>query len=444
MAVKYVGLLLAVSSLCGAQELKEILERLDRVEEQNRQLLEEVRALRQQISPAPATAQAAEAQASAPPPAEQLAVHEQRIAELDQTKIGSDQRFPISLTGTVLFNAFINGRNSNGQMNTVVAGPEAGAATDGASLRQTVLGFRFNGPDLPGGGKASGTLFLDFFGGAGTSLTQLVRLRVATLDLAWKNTTVSLGQDKPILSPREPDSLAQVGVSPLTGAGNLWLWSPQARVEQRLSFGENAGLRAQAGVYQTGESGAGVPAEYASTLGAARPGIEGRFEFWAQAGGSRIEIAPGFHTSDTHVLGQSVPSRIGSIDWLIRPWSRAELTGQFFSGENVGVIGGLRQGVTISPEQAARPVHATGGWAQLAVRITPRMTFHFYGGQEDDRNADLAPGSIAKNQEYAANIMYRLAPNVLTSFEFSQLRTTFLGGGTFLNPHYDLALAYLF
>jgi hypothetical protein len=31
-----------------------------------------------------------------------------------------------------------------------------------------------------------------------------------------------------------------------------------------------------------------------------------------------------------------------------------------------------------------------------------------------------------------------------TSFEFSQVRTTYLNSGTKLNSHYDLALAYLF
>src|SRR5271163_1732488 len=265
MAVKYASLLLAISSVCRAQEMKEILNRLDRLEQQNRELLEEVRQLRQQIAPPAAVAAA--------PPGEQLQVQEQRVAELEQTKVGADQKFPVSLTGTVLFNAFLNGRNSDGQMNPVVAGQTAGSAGAGGSLRQTVLGFQFNGPDLPGGGKASGSLFFDFYGGNGTSLDQLVRLRVATLDLAWKNTTISFGQDKPIISPREPDSLAQVGVSPLTGAGNLWLWQPQARVEQRVPFGENAGLRMQGGVYETSESGAGVPAQYAAELAAARPGL---------------------------------------------------------------------------------------------------------------------------------------------------------------------------
>ena len=42
---------------------------------------------------------------------------------------------------------------------------------------------------------------------------------------------------------RNEYSLAQVGLSPLTGSGNLWNWNPQARVEQRFRFGEDSGLR---------------------------------------------------------------------------------------------------------------------------------------------------------------------------------------------------------
>jgi hypothetical protein len=89
-------------------------------------------------------------------------------------------------------------------------------------------------------------------------------------------------------------------------------------------------------------------------------------------------------------------------------------------------------------------VQATGGWAQLTFRATERASFHFYGGQEDDRNRDLSAGGVAKNQSYGANIIYRLGSNILTSFESSQVRTTYLGSGTRINPHYDLAFAYLF
>ena len=205
---------------------------------------------------------------------------------------------------------------------------------------------------------------------------------------------------------------------------------------------ENAGLRAQFGLYQTSESGTGLAAEYPD-LARARPGYEGRFEFWKKMGSRRIEIAPAFHASSTRVLGQSVPSRIFAIDWLIRPTSRVDFTGTFFRGQNTGVIGGLRQGVNVFNGRA-RSVQATGGWAQFAFRANERASFHFFGGQQDDRNRDLNTGGIAKNQSYGANIIYRLGSNILTSFESSRVRTTYLGSGTRTNSHYDLAFAYLF
>lgn len=425
-----------------------IIERLDRLEEQNRQLIAEIRSLREQLGAAPSPREAAR---SEPAPASRLeertTVAERRIEELDQSKVGAENRFPVTLTGTVLFNAFLNGRASgdpaNPQMYPVLAGRTPGSPADGATLRQTVIGLRYQGPRVPGGATAGGTVFFDLFAGTGTSLNQLMRLRVATFDLAWKNTTFSAGQDKPILAPREPKSLAQVGVSPLTGAGNLWLWEPQVRIEQRFALGESSGIRAQAGVFQTSESSAGVSAEYAGTLARARPGLEGRFEWWLERGARRFEIAPGFHISDTHVIGQSVPSRIFSVDWMLRPARRFDFTGQFFQGQNVGVIGGLRQGVTIRGYDA-RPVHSQGGWGQFTIRASERVSVHLFGGVEDDRNGDLTPGAVGVNRIFGGNIMYRLGPNVLASFEASQTRTTYADLGLRLNPHYDLALAYLF
>ena len=85
-----------------------------------------------------------------------------------------------------------------------------------------------------------------------------------------------------------------------------------------------------------------------------------------------------------------------------------------------------------------------GGWAQLSFRATGRLSFNFYTGLQDDRNKDLLPGGIAKNQVYAGNVMYRFGQNVIASFEASQTRTTYLGSGTRTNPHYDIAFAYLF
>ena len=434
--------LAAVSAAASAQsppEMREVLTRLERLERQNAELMNEVRALRQQL--AARDPAAAEPAAPVAPVEERLAVQERRIEEHEQSKVASDQKLPVTLTGTLLFNAFLNGRHSGDQYPTT-ASLNPGPATAGASFRQTILGLKYDGPRIAGGAKVTGSLYLDLFGGSGASLNTLLRLRLASVDFAWKNTTLSAAHDKPLLAPREPESLAQLGVSPLTGAGNLWLWQPQFRFEQRFNFGDSAGLRAQLGIYQTSETGTGLPNTIA--FDRARPGYQGRFELWSKIGGGRVEIAPGFHVSDTHTGLASIPSRIFSLDWIVRPTPRLDFTGAFFNGKNIGVLGGLRQGITIFPNGTLRPIEAIGGWAQISVRATGRLTFNWYAGQEDHRNADLVRGNIAKNLVYAGNFIYRLGPNVLASFEASQTRTTYLGSGTRLNPHYDIALAYLF
>jgi hypothetical protein len=436
-------LLCLSASLANAQpppDMQRILERLDRIEAQNRELMSEVQALRQQLDVVQPTA----AGESAAPIAERLDVEDHRIAQLDQEKISSEHKLPITLTGMVLFNSFWTGRGAGGAANPTVAALTRGAVDAGGTFRQSVVGIKFDGPTIAGGGKISGSAYVDFFGGTGGTLNQMLRVRVASVDAAWKNTTLSVALDKPILAPREPDSLAQVGVSPLTAAGNLWLWQPQVRVEQRFAFGDQAGLRAQLGVYQTAETGTGLATEYPAGVAAARPALQGRFEFWGAGGENRrIEIAPGFHISNSQVLGQSAPSRIFSVDWLIRPSSFIDFTGAFFQGENTGVIGGLRQGVSVN-HGSVRSVRAAGGWAQIKFHLTRRATLNFYSGQEDDRNRDLSSSGIAKNQAYAGSFMYRFGSNILSSFEASQVRTTYLTSGTRLFPHYDLAIAYLF
>jgi hypothetical protein len=438
----------------GAQDLNRdqmarILERLDVLEQQNRSLLSEIQALREQVSKAtvPLTinvppAEPSETAAEAPA-RERLAVAEQEIRDLAQTKVESDHRSPVQLTGMVLFNAYRNGRHGEESQYPTAASIETDPRPAGATLRQSIIGLKFQSPERIAGVDISGSAYMDFFGGTGTALGQMVRLRVASVDFAWRNTTFTVAQDKPILAPREPDSLAQVGVSPLTGSGNLWLWSPQARVEQRFHFGETAGLRAQIGVYQTAESPVTYSQEGGETIAGSRPALQGRFVFWKQAGAdSRLEIAPGFHVSDSKVRGTTLPSRIASIDWRVPMGRRFALTGQLFHGENMGVIGGLRHAQSL--DETPYSVRGSGGWTQLKFQPANRLTFNFFAGQENDLRRDVDSGQIAKNQNYGANAIYRLMSNVLASFEWSYVRTTYIDFGDRINRHYDLAFAYLF
>jgi hypothetical protein len=430
---------LLVPGILAAQtspEIHEILDRLERLEQQNRALSDEVHQLRQDLAAA-----RGQTPPAAPAIEEKVAIDETRTEELEQTKVSASQRFPISITGMALFNSFLNSKGSGGFEYPTFAWP-GNQASGGGSFRQTIIGLDYSGPQTFLGGSVHGSVYMDFWGGSGASLDQDFRIRTGNIEIDWSDRSLMAGLESPIFAPREPASLAQVAFAPLSGAGNLWLWIPQVRFEQKVRFGDESGLRAQIGVVQTSET---QPYESSGAyVQPARPGVEGRFELYhGSEGGRRIEIAPGFHTSVSHVEGISVPSRVFSLDWFARPWQKLEFSGAFFTGQNVGPLGGVQPGFTISGPLHAIPVHSNGGWAQLALPVTSHLTFHLFSGLEDDRSADLLSGEIARNWMSGANLFYRLAPNVLLGLEASQVRTTYTTG-YILNDHYDLALAYLF
>jgi hypothetical protein len=425
---------------------KQILERLENLEKENRALVEEVRMLRQEIHaahdaapPPPATANPEQAQQTSLE--DRVAVEERRTAEQAQTKVEAAHKFPIQLDGMLLFNAFANSTTSMPESEYLLTGPN----TSGATLRQTLLGLNFQGPSLPGDGKVNGFLMMDFFGGYADPQAIRLRLRRAGLSLDWKNRSFSVAQDKPLISPYQPDSLAEVGIPPLAGAGNLWLWLPQAKYEERLHFGSDNGLTAQLAAIQTDESYTTPPYGFTGTVEPARPALEGRFAFWHKFDDvRRFEIAPGFHVSTSHIAGQSVSSHLGSLDWLFVPSSHIRFTGTFFKGQNLAGLGSLGNGFAVAPNGEIHPVDSTGGWAQLAFPVTSRLTFNVFSGIENDSSEYLRPSSLVRNWTYASNVMYHLGPNVIVSLEALQMRARTVAAEKQLQNHFDLALGYVF
>src|SRR5579884_1296907 len=109
-AVVFACCLLAASSALPAQaasDMKQILERLDRLERQNAELIEQVRDLKQQLSatrsPAPATETSAGGEETL---SDKVAVQQARIDEQAQSKVEAGHKLPIRITGMALFNAF--------------------------------------------------------------------------------------------------------------------------------------------------------------------------------------------------------------------------------------------------------------------------------------------------------------------------------------------------
>src|SRR5262245_59824661 len=310
-------------------DLARIMERLERLEKENRELSEQVRKLTERIN----GPQSTEAQATETPPKltpdQRLDIVENRVEEQAQTKVESSQKSAIRLSGMALFNAYLNSRQSGdgGQPYPVLASP-TGVARSGATVRQSIIGLEFQDPTAILGGKAHGSVYMDFVAGANNNA---FRIRTASIQIDWKSRSIAAGLEKPIFNPREPSSLAQVGISPLTGAGNLWLWLPQVRVEQEFRLNSTTGLRAQVGAVQTREIG---PYEGTVTPEAARPGAEGRFNFHHSFDDDRrVEFATGFHVSTTHAAGFAIPSSLYSFDWFVNPSKRIEFTGVFYSGQ---------------------------------------------------------------------------------------------------------------
>jgi len=420
---RWVLLLAALPLAC--QDLAAILSRLEKLESENRELKQEVKQLRELVEGKP----------SVP---ERLEIVERRVEEQASTKVEAANRFPLTLTGMALFQTFYNTRGANSVDVPTTAAATPGRAAAGASVRQSVIGLRYNGPVTLWGGKVSGSLFMDFWDGNTEGATPPFRVRTADFTVDWATRSFSAGLMKPLISPHDPSSMAYVGILPLTSSGNLWRWQPQVRFEQRAGW-----FKGQAALMQTAEDSTGAPANLLQNR--RRPGLELRGAIGHAFSGDRsFEIGVGGHVSESRVGAQSLPSRIVSIDWLVAPVSKLSLSGMFFRGEKVHHLGALRQSFRIAANGLINTVHSTGGWGQASIAATNRVTLNLFGGVHNDRDSDMNRGQNGLNRSGGANVMYKLAPNVVLSFEGLQIRSDFIGTANRRMNRYDLTIAYLF
>jgi len=390
---------------------------------------------------------------------EQVDVHTSQIKEHAQTKVESDSKFRVKLNGMILANTYLNTNDST--LNDV---PLFAAQTSsgkprknlGASLRQSRFGFTMDGPRLSsawGEAQLSAEAEFDFWAGENTDVLGQLRIITASARLDWEKTSFIVGQRPPLVSPRNPSSLAAVWFAPFHQAGNLWQWRPQIVLEHRLRTSEDSELRLQGGILMPfGETVQGTVIEGGA-------GYETRAA-WGHPleNDQTIEFGIGgyFHRRPFE-LGRKVDSHALTTDWLIPLGSRFEFSGEAFGGRaiNLGEASGFRNdrlyAINGRLDLAAtqiRGVFTVGGWAQMKYKARPDLDFNVAYGQEDPRNSDLRFDLSSftrrfKNQAASVNFIYTLRQNFLVSLEYRRLWTDYATSRQRAG-HYNLAFGYTF
>ena len=371
-----------------------------------------------------------------------LEVLQTQVAELAQVKVESTSRMPVKVFGTIHTNAFLNSRDPNwlDSPNLVNPAPADGhSGSFSANLRQTRLGFTVDGPDV-GALRANGAVAFDFFGGipgfATGQVMGLPRLVVAYARLESENTAVEVGQDHMILAPIDPTSLASFAFPALFRSGNLYLRTPQARVERALTSGLRVmgGIVAPVGGDVPGEDYRFVPQAFSGER-SRRPAVQARVGYATGEPDAvrRVNVGVSGHYGWEWRGGALKESSATALDFAVRR-DYIGAAGEIFFGQNIDAFGGA----------VGQDARAGGGWAELQLFPTGRLTFAAGAGLDEIRGARPTTIPRRRNQSAYGAALFSLTPEIQASFEYHWLATLPGSGAERRNHHFDWVLAYRF
>jgi len=391
-----------------------------------------------------------------------------KINDQYQTKIEAASKYRVRLSGIVLLNVFGNhGSVDNQDFPTwaIGSGTNSPATTLGASLRQSEIGLEVFGPRVAGA-KTTGNVRVDFSGGFANTPDGvnfgLVRLRLASLRMDWKNTSIVAGQDNAFISPLSPTSFASLSVPAFGYAGNLWGWIPQVRVEHRFDLSEGQNITLQAGLMDnvTGElpsASTERPAQAGERSG--QPAYAVRVAWTRSIFGMPLTLGTaGYYSRQSWVFNNHVDGWAGMTDWSVPLTRRVSLGGEFYRGRAVGGLGGgVGRSVLFTgdpnPYAQLQPLNSVGGWSQLKIRASDKLEFNGAFGVDspfaaDVRGYPLSPGyfpaALLQNRSGLLNFIYRPRSDLLFSGEYRHLRTFDLDAGSPTADQLNLMMGILF
>src|SRR5258706_3002383 len=376
-----------------------------------------------------------------------------RVEEQRQTKVESGSKFRLRLSGLALFNAFDDAGNVDNldlpsiALRKFPGNPSGGV---GGSVRQSMIALTGFGPQLFGA-RTSADLQMSFYGGLPSGYTAttsgIANLRYVRIRFDWENTSAIAGLDTPFFSPNTPTTYMSVAVPGFASAGNLWVYTPTIRVEQRFG-GAGRPFKLEAGLL---DPSANINFTTTNNLRVASPAESSRIPTYAMrvsydrkseehpaAFGVGGVYSPQEFFGNYHQVGWAA-----TADWKFALLPRTELSGQFFTGRGIDGFGGLPenpypltlQNQFLNTALTARllaNVGVIGGWSQLKFRWNAQHEFNVAAGTGGRNSVALrealgtsfpTPLIPARNQMFFANYIFRPRSDLLFSAEYRRLRT---------------------
>ena len=391
-----------------------------------------------------------------------------KIAEQSQTKVESGSKYRVRLSGIILLNTSVTRGSVDNLDFPQIATPPTAPGDSGAfsgSLRQSQIGIEAFGPDLAGA-HTSANLKFDFAGGFpqtpnGAALG-IVRLRTGTIRLDWENTSIVAGQDSLFFAPLTPTSLDSLAIPALSYSGNLWSWTPQIRIEHRISLSDGSALLFQAGILDSLTGDVPQPGNRIPTVGeqSGQPAYATRIAWTRKAFGRDLTFGlGGYYGRQNWSFGRSVDGWAGTTDLTVPLGNLFALTGEFYRGRGVGGLGGgigqslLLSGPIADPGIAIYGLDSMGGWVQLKFKPKDSFEVNFAYGMDNPFARELrafpASGifygsSLSRNQSPFVNFIYRVRSDVLFSVEYKRLQTYTLDSSANTANQIGVSMGYLF
>jgi hypothetical protein len=402
---------------------------------------------------------------------EQQQTTEAQVKVHDQTKVESSSKYPLHVTGLVLFNSFIN----RGSVDNIDL-PEAalsnqtnttGNGSAGATLRQTILGLQGSGPRVAGA-RTSADVDLDFFAGLaytsyGTS-AGTVRMRAASINFDWTNDSLQAGLVLPLISPLSPTSYAMVAEPALAGAGNLWTWAPQLRYAHQIPLQSGKRLQLEFGLWDPPTAGYStnelfrVPSPGEASK---QPGYESRVSYGTFAGEHPFQVGlSGYYSRQSYPGNQGVDSWAVTTDWRLPLGARFEVSGEGYRGKALGGLGGgvykdVLFGIyTSTGLNAYRGLNAAGGWTQLKAHFTQSLEANASIGLDNGYAGDFHeftfPPTVtstqlrARNKMVFGNLIFKPKKNIILSPEYRRIWTWPIYGAVNTADIFTLSAGYQF